>query len=130
MSIVIVLNNYFHDVATATLLASAVVVYVIGRMAEQGTLDERLFFARAYRKLTKFAWFALAWIIIGGIPRTIFFPKYEFIPADQKGLIIDLVIKHVVMFTAVAIGGIMWIRMGKVARAAVAEGASRDQSAP
>jgi hypothetical protein len=121
MSIVIVLNNYFHDVATATLLSSAVIVYILGRRAEQGTLEERLFFARAYRSLTKLAWFALAWIIIGGIPRTLFFPTYEFIPAQQKGLIFDLAIKHVVMFSAVGIGAFVWIRTGKIARAALAE---------
>ncbi|MBE3076608.1 MAG: hypothetical protein IMZ75_17040, partial [Actinobacteria bacterium] len=40
-SILIILNNYFHDVATATLLSSAVILYVLGRQAQRGGADER-----------------------------------------------------------------------------------------
>jgi hypothetical protein len=117
MSILIILNNYFHDVATATLLSSAVVLYVLGRQARRGGAEERRWFARAYRTLTRLAWGALAWIIIGGIPRTIFFNEYEFIPADTKGIVADLMVKHVLLVTAVIAGSIMWVRMGKIARA-------------
>lgn len=117
MSILIIINNYLHDVASATLLSSAVIFYVLGRQAQRGDAAERKAFARAYRTLTRFAWGALAWIIVGGIPRTIFFNQYEFIPADTKGIVADLAIKHALMFTAVVAGGIMWIRMGKIARA-------------
>ena len=56
---------------------------------------------------------ALACIIIGGIPRTIFFYDYEFIPASVKGIVLDLVIKHVLLVTGVIAGSVMWIRIGK-----------------
>ena len=111
--ILIILNNYLHDVATAVLLSSAVILYVLGRQAKSGGVGERQALARAYGTLTKFAWGALAWIIVGGIPRTIFFPTYEFIPATVKGIVLDLVIKHVLLVTGVIAGGIMWIRIGK-----------------
>jgi hypothetical protein len=117
MSIVIIINNYLHDVATALLLSSAVILWVLGRQAERGDEGERRAFARAYRTLTRFAWGALAWIIIGGIPRTIFFPTYEFIPASVKGIVLDLVIKHVLLVAGVIAGGVMWLRLGKLARA-------------
>src|SRR5665648_625655 len=116
-SILIILNNYLHDVATATLLSSAVILWVLGRQARRGGADER-------RALARFAWGALAWIIIGGIPRTIFFPTYEFIPAETKGIVADLVVKHVLLVSTVIAGAIMWIRLGKVARAEL--GAPRD----
>jgi len=119
--VLIVINNYLHDVATAILLSSAVILYVLGRQAQRGGADERRAFARAYRTLTRFAWGALAWIIIGGIPRTIFFSQFEFIPADTKGIVADLIVKHVLLVSAVIAGGIMWIRMGKIARAELGE---------
>jgi hypothetical protein len=115
-SIWIILNNYFHDVATATLLSSAVIMWVLGRQAKRGGEAERKALARAYPTLTKFALGALAWIIIGGIPRTIFFRSFEFIPAGQNGIVADLVVKHVFMVAAVVAGSIMWVRMAKVAR--------------
>ena len=113
MSTLIIINNYLHDVATAVLLSSAVIFYVLARQAQRGGEGERRAFGRAYRTLTRFAWGALAWIVIGGIPRTIFFTQYEFIPADDKGIITDLVIKHVLLVSAVIAGSIMWLRMKK-----------------
>jgi hypothetical protein len=111
--ILIILNNYLHDVATAVLVSSAVILYVLGRQARSGGVGERQALARAYGTLTKFAWGALAWIIIGGIPRTIFFNWAEFIPADVKGIVLDLIIKHVLLVAGVIAGGVMWIRIGK-----------------
>jgi hypothetical protein len=115
-TILIILNNYLHDVATAVLLSSAVILYVLGRQARGGGAGERAALVRAYRTLTKFAWGALSWIIIGGIPRTIFFPTYEFIPAQVKGIVLDLVIKHVLLVSGVIAGAIMWVRIGRQAR--------------
>jgi hypothetical protein len=113
LGVLIVINNYLHDVATAILLSSAVILYVLDRQAKGGGEGERKALASAYRTLTRFAWGALAWIIVGGIPRTIFFPTYEFIPASVKGIVLDLVIKHVLLVAGVIAGGIMWIRIGK-----------------
>jgi hypothetical protein len=110
--ILIVINNYLHDVATAVLLSSAVILYVLDRQAKGAGEGERRALARAYGTLTRFAWGALAWIIVGGIPRTIFFPTYEFIPATVKNIVLDLVIKHVLLVAGVIAGGIMWIRIG------------------
>ena len=121
MDLLIILNNYLHDVATAVLLSSAVILYVLGRQAKRSGAGERRAFARAYGTLTKFAWGALAWIIIGGIPRTIFFPTYEFIPAEVKGIVLDLIVKHVLLVTGVIAGSVMWVRLGKLARGYAAE---------
>ena len=77
--------------------------------------------ARTHGTLTRFAWGAIAWIIIGGIPRTIFFTEYEFIPASVKGIVLDLIIKHVLLVSGVIAGSIMWVRLGRLARAEIAE---------
>jgi hypothetical protein len=44
----------------------------------------------------------------------IFFNTFEFIPAKDNGIIIDLAIKHVFLFAAVAAGDVMWLRIGKL----------------
>jgi hypothetical protein len=116
VGILIILNNYLHDVATGVLLSSAVILYVLGRQARRGGEGERVAFARAYKTLTRFAIGALVWIILGGIPRTIFFTKYEFIPAQINGIVPDLIMKHVILVAMVIAGGVMWVRLGKFAR--------------
>lgn len=116
MDMLIVLNNYLHDVATAVLLSSAVIFYVLARQARDGDEGEMRAFARAYTSLTRFAIGALVWIILGGIPRIIFFTKYEFIPAQLNGIVPDLIMKHVILVAMVVAGVTMWVRMGKLAR--------------
>lgn len=117
-SILIIMNNYFHDVATAILISSAVVLWVLGRNAERGTDAERAALARAYPTLTRFARGAIVWIVVGGIPRTIFFTRYEWDPAVVKGIVPALAIKHILMFAAVIVGAVMWRRMAAVAQPA------------
>lgn len=125
-SILIIMNNYFHDVATAVLLASAVILWVLGTQAEQDGEQARLALARAYPTLTKFARGAIAWIVIGGIPRTIFFTRYEWDPALIKGLVPALIVKHILMAVAVAVGVLMWRRMSRVAGRVRAEGVAEN----
>lgn len=121
-SILVIMNNYFHDVATATLLASAVILYVLGRNARKGGEAELAAFRRAYATLTKFAWGALIWILLGGVPRVIFFTRYEWDPAVIKGIVPALIVKHTLMFLAVIIGAVMWVRMSRELRGAEREG--------
>jgi len=128
LAMLVILNNYFHDVATATLLSSAVILLVLGRQARLWGEPERLALARSYRSLTLFARGALAWIILGGIPRTIFFYRAEFIPAAQKNIVPDLAVKHIVLVSAVVIGAIMWVRLGKIAKAELAKADCANES--
>ena len=120
-SIAIIINNYFHDLATGLLLSSAVILWVLGRRAEQGGPAERKALAEAYPALRGFAWGAFIWIILGGIPRTIFFTRYEWDPAVVNGIVPALMVKHVFMVTVIIIGALMWRRMAKVARAEIAD---------
>jgi hypothetical protein len=106
--VLIIMNNYFHDVATAVLLGSAIIMWTLGRQVERGTPDEAAALAKFYPTLTKFAWGAVAWIVVGGIPRTIFFTTYEWDPAVIKGIVPALVVKHVLMALAVLLGVLLW----------------------
>jgi len=129
VAMLVILNNYFHDVATATLLSSAVILFVLGNQAKKWGEPERLALARSYKPLTVFARVALAWIIIGGVFRTIFFYRAEFIPAATKNIVPDLAVKHVVLVSAVVIGAIMWVRLGKIAKETLAKAGEQPSGA-
>lgn len=107
-AILIIINNYLHDVATAVLLATATVMWVLSRQVERGDAAEVAVLARLYPALTRFAWVAIAWIVIGGVPRTIFFTRYEWDPAVVKGIVPALVVKHALMTLAVVLGVLLW----------------------
>lgn len=119
MSILIIMNNYFHDVATAVLLSAAVVMWVLGKQAERGSAQERAALAAFYPTLTKFAKASLAWIVIGGIPRLIYFNTYD-LGALRDDLMPAIAVKHIVEFAAIGAGVLLWRRV----RAMIEDGAS------
>ena len=112
MSVIIIINNYFHDVATAFLAAVAILMLLVDKkMGSQKDPQIIKLYVDLYRKFTRVARFALVWIIIGGIPRIIFYKQIEWDMAMGKGIIVALIIKHILMFTTVLIGLLFWRRL-------------------
>jgi len=110
LDILIVMNNYFHDVATAVLLAAAVIMWVLERRARAGSPQDLGVLARSYPTLTRFARGALVWIVLGGVPRVIFFNTHD-LGALGGDLVPAIVVKHVAEFAAVIAGVVMWVRV-------------------
>lgn len=121
--VLIVMNNYFHDVATAMLLASALILLVLYRAARREGGASRRWLASLYPYLTRVAWGSLLWIVIGGIPRTIFFQEVEWNLADpsNKYLFAALMVKHAFMWVAVALGVVLWVKVRGLSKDALAE---------
>lgn len=112
LGVAIMMNNYFHDVATALLAASAFVIHAIVRtQAVMASRESTLFFLRTYDQMVKFFRFALWWIVIGGIPRTIFYRSFEWANAADKLQVPALMVKHVVMAVLVVWGVYAWRRL-------------------
>lgn len=130
LKVVLVMNNYFHDVATALLLSSAVILWVLGEKARREGPEAVRWLASAYPVLTRFAVGALVWIVIGGVPRTIFFSQLEWDPAKTKFMVPALGVKHMIMAAAVIAGSLMWARMRKMARVIEAEAQAEASTAP
>ena len=119
LGITLMMNNYLHDVATALMIGSAAAILVMEKVvARVGEPAGVLFFLTAYRRLTRLFHWALAWIVIGGIPRTIWFQAVEWNMADpsNKYLFTALMIKHALMWVFVIAGSLIWARMRKVAK--------------
>ena len=65
--------------------------------------------------------FSLAWIVLGGIPRTIFYREFEWANAAGRAQVLALVVKHVVAFAFVAAGAVLWARLRRRVSAVRAE---------
>jgi hypothetical protein len=114
-SIAIMMNNYFHDVATALLAASAVLMIVLVKaVGDTPSPDVARFVVLLYPKMTLVAKVALVWILVGGVPRTLFFTRVELATGvGTTGIALALAVKHVIMFSLVALGAIEWRRLAK-----------------
>jgi FlaA1/EpsC-like NDP-sugar epimerase len=112
LGVAIMMNNYFHDVATALMIASAFVLHVIVRIqAEMNTPVATVFFLKMYKQMVRFFRFSLWWIILGGVPRTIFYTSFEWNHFADKLQVPALMVKHVLMAAAVIYGIRAWRRL-------------------
>jgi hypothetical protein len=111
--IALMMNNYFHDVATALLAASAFALWVLLRRYEAGQRgpDAARYFLEIQRAMTKLARFSVVWIVLGGIPRTIWYLEFEWANAAGRGQVTALIVKHVVAFALVGYGVLFWRRL-------------------
>lgn len=108
------MNNYFHDVATALLLASGVVMWIIVKRLGDTTEESVIrYFLGIYHGVTKLAKFSLGWILIGGIPRTLAYQQFEWANAAGKGQVPALIVKHILVFIFVGAGAHIWIRINR-----------------
>jgi len=105
MDIILTVNNYFHDVATGLLLVSGLTAWIlIKSYPEPEDARSAQFLLRTYRSVAKTAKIAFFWIIIGGIPRTIFYKRLEWASAVGNTQIWAIAIKHVLVFACVGMG--------------------------
>lgn len=112
--ILIMLNNYFHDVATALLVSSAFVMWTLAKKYDPAAIPElAAYYVGCYHRVTQLAKIALIWIILGGIPRSIAYRDYEWANAVGNGQVPALIGKHIVVGTMVAIGAYLWLRLRK-----------------
>ena len=112
LGVAVMMNNYFHDVATAMLAASAFCLYAIDRARGAiNTPTATVFFLKTYRIMVKFFHFALWWIVIGGVPRTIFFRSFEWNHFADQLQVPALMVKHILMAALVVWGVYAWRRL-------------------
>jgi len=121
--IALMMNNYFHDVATALLAASAFALWVLLRRYESGGrgADAARYFLEIQRAMVKLARLSLAWIVLGGIPRTIWYVDFEWNHFAGRGQIPALIVKHVVAAIFVVFGIAFWRRLRSRVRAVEAD---------
>jgi hypothetical protein len=114
LGVAIMMNNYFHDVATALLIASAFALHAVVRIqVSMETPEATVFFLKTYDLMVKLFRFALWWVVLGGVPRTIFYTSFEWANAADKLQVPALMVKHVMIVVAVVWGIIAWRRLKK-----------------
>ena len=114
LGVAIMMNNYFHDMATGLLVGSGFALHAILRIqASMNTPQATLFFLKTNQHMVKLFKFALWWVVLGGVPRTIFYTSFEWANAAGNHQIAALGVKHVMMFAVVVWGVIAWRRMQK-----------------
>jgi hypothetical protein len=113
-AIVLMMNNYLHDVATALLVAGGYVMWVVWKcMDPEAGHDAVRYFIRMYYRITKLARFSFLWILVFGVPRVIYYREFEWSNMAGRGQVPALIVKHILAFTLVAGGAVLWMKVRK-----------------
>lgn len=109
LGVIIMMNNYFHDVATGLVVASAVAIYYILKGYEDSAgFATAEYFVRVYALMVKVAKYSLWWVIIAGFPRTYFYKRFEW-ANDVAGLQVwAIIVKHVVVVFVLGAAIYVW----------------------
>ncbi len=119
VDLLIILNNFFHDLASAMWFCGTLTLLALLRAGKQDGHPEVAAFSRQlFRRVSKVTNVSLAAVVLGGVVRAINYQEYEWLPAlgrDQVGL---LVVKHILL-TGIVVGGIyLQVRMARQFRQA------------
>jgi hypothetical protein len=116
-SILIMTSNYSHDIATAFLAVSGATLWILSRSyPESSGSGMGLYFVRVYQGVIRVAKFSLAWILIAGVPRVIFYRQFEWSNMAGDLQVVAIIIKHIVMFFLVGTGLFYWHKLDKRVR--------------
>jgi hypothetical protein len=113
----LLMNNYFHDVATAMLLACSVVLWVMLR--HLGVKQDEVlmrYVTALFRGITAIFWFSVLWIIASGIVRIVTFREFEWFNTTQKHFEAGLFVKYGIAITMMVVGSFLWMRLSRAMR--------------
>lgn len=131
--VLIMFNNYLHDLATGILFGAAVAMWAVGRFAAGAGDGDLALLRRVYPALSRLALGALVWVLVGGVPRTMFFQSVEMNPAiapEAAAFVFPaLLVKHVILFSAVGAGLWIWWRTRRMLAAGASAAAKGEGDA-
>jgi hypothetical protein len=116
MAILVMLNNYLHDLATAIFAVSAVAAYLLRRSLAMQAAPESI--QPVVRGVVRVGLFSLAWTLFFGIIRSLTYRQYEWVEAAGRDQVTALMMKHVILVSLVIAGLVVLYRLHRLDRAA------------
>jgi hypothetical protein len=124
LAVLMMMNNYFHDVAITVPLASGIVMWTIVRhYLKRGDAAACTFLPPIHRRMRVVVTVSLVWIAVSAIPRILTFNKFELLNATEKTQVTGLIIRHALAFTVIVFGALLWIYLNRRIKAISANSA-------
>lgn len=105
-ALLVMMNNYFHDLAVAFLFASGLLAHVVLRHWDSPP-------ERVVSLLRRVAWGSLVWVLLGGAVRAWFYQEYEWVDKAGTAQVPALVVKHVLLVSLTVLGLVGVVRLSR-----------------
>ena len=115
IAILVMLNNYFHDLATAIFAVSAVAAWLLYR--SQAMQQAPAAVRPVAQGLVKLGVASLVWTLVAGMIRGLTYYDYEHAVAYGRGQVPVLILKHLILVTLVSMGVFVLLRVRRLAKA-------------
>lgn len=102
LALLVMLNNYFHDLATAVFAVVSVAAYLLHRQLDGNFPPERV--RAVIGALVRIGYGSLAWVILGGVLRALAYRRYEWMGAAGEDQVPVLAVKHVILVGCTVLG--------------------------
>ena len=114
IGILVMMNNYFHDLAAGIVFVCGVVMYASVKKAEEtGSIEVKKFFLGVYPTLVHIIGGAIIFMLFAGVIRTFTYKDFEWANAVGVGQVYAIMVKHVVLGGIFFYGIALWIKSHK-----------------
>jgi len=113
-AVFVLMSNYFHDVATAMLVACSIAgLLVLPRAGEKVDSATAGFIVSVWRSIRKIFVFSIIWIMAGAALRIGTLTDFEWKNFADRGHVVGLVAKYVIAVIIMIAGALFWGRLSR-----------------
>jgi len=123
MAVLVMMNNYMHDLATAVFGVTALTSYFL--LQSRSAREAPAAIQPVVRSLVKVGTIALIWTLAGGVVRALAYKRYEWVEAVGKAQVPALILKHVILVSFVVLGVLVLRRVRRLVPAVGQEEVTR-----
>lgn len=110
LAVLVMLNNYFHDFATALVVVCTYgMLFMVRYAKKKGGQDSRQMVLALYPKMVHLTGGSVVFVFIAGIVRAFTYKEFEWNNAVESGQVLALTIKHIILFILFAYGIYLWL---------------------
>lgn len=114
IGILVMLNNYFHDLASGIVFVCGVTMFtLVKRAAESGSKEAREVILDAYPTLVHIIGGAVIFMLFAGVIRTFTYKEFEWANAVGTAQVPALIVKHILLGGIFFYGIALWIKAHK-----------------
>ena len=110
IAFMVMLNNLFHDMATAFVVVATLTAYLMVRAAASIGGDAAGFAVRLYPKMLHATAVAFALLLMAGIVRSFTYGWYEWVEGAGSAQVPVLVLKHILLVGLTLYGAYLWVQ--------------------
>ncbi len=114
MAVLVMINNYLHDLATAVFAVSALAAYFLLR--SPATREAPAALQPVVTGLVRVGLFALAWTLAAGVVRALAYRYYEWMDAVGRDQVPALIVKHIILVSLVIAGLVVFYHVRRLVR--------------